>query len=63
MRTTAKKINSCNYDENDAADQDKWEVDSDGEVGPFFNTIADEKGFDNVRENTVSKGGEVHVEV
>ena len=34
-----------------------------GELVPFFYAIADEKEFDNYRENPVSVGGEVHVEV
>ena len=38
-----KKIYFCNYDENDAADKDKWGFDYDGEFGPVFNAIADEK--------------------
>ena len=44
--TTTNKLDLCNYDENDEEDKDKWEVDSDGEVDPFFNAIADEKDFD-----------------
>ena len=62
-RTIMKKIDLYNYDENYVADQDKWEVDSDGEVGPFFGAIADEKEFDDDRENPVSKGGEGATEV
>ena len=42
-RTTTEKINFCNYGKNNVADQDKWEVDSNGAVGPFFDAIADEK--------------------
>ena len=45
-RTTTKKIYFCNYDENGMVDQDKWEVDSYGEVGPLFDVISDEKKFD-----------------
>ena len=45
------------------ADQDKWEVDSYGEVGPFFDSIVDEKYVEDNRENTVSMGGEINVEV
>ena len=45
------------------ADQDKWEVDSDGEAGSFFDSNAYEKEFDDKRENPVSMGGEVHAEV
>ena len=41
-----KKIDFCNYDENGMVDQDKWEVDSYGEVGPLFDVISDEKKFD-----------------
>ena len=33
----------CNYDETYEDDKYKWEFDSDGEVGPFFDTIAYEK--------------------
>ena len=62
-RTTTKKIDFCNYDENDVEDQDKWEVDSDGEVGPFFDAIAYEKYFDHDRENPVSMRGEGATEV
>ena len=40
-RTMTKKIDLCNYDENDAANQDKWEVDSYGEFGPFFSAVVD----------------------
>ena len=43
MITITKKINFCNYDENDVVDQNKWEVDYNGEVGTFFDTIADQK--------------------
>ena len=35
-RNTTKKIYLCNYDEKYMAYRDKWEVDSDGEVGPFL---------------------------
>ena len=52
-----KKIYLCNYEENDGENKDKWEVDSDGEVGPFFDAIADEKEFGDVRDNPVSMGG------
>ena len=31
----------CNYYENYEEDKDKWEVDSNGEVVPFFYAIAD----------------------
>ena len=34
------------------------EVDSDMEVGPFFDAIVDEKYFDGGRENNVSMVGE-----
>ena len=56
-RTITKKINLCRYDENDVADQDKWEADDDGEVFPLLNNIAEEKEFDNERDNNVSMGG------
>ena len=39
------------------ADQDKWEADDDGEVFPLLNNIAEEKEFDNERDNNVSMGG------
>ena len=58
-----KNIDLCNYDENDKEDKDKWEVDYDGKIGPFFNAITNEKDFDNVRENPVPMGGEGHAEV
>ena len=45
------------------ADEDKWGVDSDGGVGPFFDAIAYEKEFDDNRENPMSMGGEGHAEV
>ena len=38
-------------------------VDYDGDVGPFFDAIADEKEFGDDRDNTVSMGGEGHVGV
>ena len=62
-RTIPKKIDFCNYDKKIVADEDKWEVDSDGEVGPFFDAIADEKEFDDGRESPVSMGGEGATEV
>ena len=37
------------------------EVDYDGEVGPFFDAIADDKDFDYYRENPVLMVGEGHV--
>ena len=39
------------------ADQDKWEVDYDGEVGTFFDAISDEKESKNDRKNPVSMRG------
>ena len=45
------------------ADQDKWEVDSYGEIGPLFDSIVDEKYVEDNRENTVSTGGEGHADV
>ena len=59
MITITKKINFCNYDENDVVDQNKWEVDYNGEVGTFFDTIAYQKEFDDDINNPVSTGGEV----
>ena len=44
-------------------DQDKWEVDYDGEVGTFFNAIVDEKYFDDERGNPVYLQGEKAIEV
>ena len=62
-RPITNEIYFYNYDENYKEDKDKWEFDSDGESGPLFDTIADDKEFDNYRENTVSMGGEINVEV
>ena len=62
-RTTTKKINLCNYDENDVADQDKGEVDYDGEVGPILDAISYEMEFDNDRDNPVSMEGKGYNEV
>ena len=62
-RTIIKEIAFCNYDENYDIDKDKWEVDSDGEVGPFSSTITDEKEFENDRDNPVLMGGGGHVGV
>ena len=62
-RTITKKIDLWNYYENDEDDKDKWEVDYVGDVGLFFDTIVYEKEFDDDRENPMSMGGEVHVEV
>ena len=45
------------------ADQDKGEVDSDGEVGPILYAIADEREFDNDRDNHVSMEGKGYNEV
>ena len=61
-RTITNKIDFCNYNENYAADKYKWEVDYDGEVSPFFDAIADEKEFNDVRENPVSMGGKGDLE-
>ena len=58
-----ENIDFWNYDENDAADEEKWEVYSDGGVGPFLNVIADDKEFDDDRDNPVSMGGKGQVEV
>ena len=44
-------------------DQDKWEVEYDGEVGTFYDAIADKKEFDGDRENIASMVGEGHDEV
>ena len=62
-RTITKNIYFCNYKKNDEEDGDKCEVDSDGDVGTFFDSIEDEKEFDYNRENPVSMEGEGHVEV
>ena len=35
-RTITKKIDLYNYGKNDVKDKDKWGVDYDGEVSPFF---------------------------
>ena len=58
--TTTENTDLCIYDENDAADQDKWKVDSYGEVCTFLNHTIDKKEFDDDRDNPVSMGGEVH---
>ena len=52
-----KNIDLCHYDENNVADQDKWQVDSDGETSPFFDFITDLKEFDDYRDKPVSMGG------
>ena len=62
-KTITNKIGFCNYIENDETDHDKWEIDSDGKVDPFFNAIVDVTSFDNVRENHVSMRGEGRIEV
>ena len=59
-RTITKKIDFCNYNENDEEDKYKWYVDSDGDIGPFFYAITDKKEFDKEKENPVSMGGEGH---
>ena len=56
-RTTKKKIYFWNYDKNYEEDKDTWEVDFDGDFGPFFDAIVDEKEFDYGRENPVSMRG------
>ena len=56
------KIYFCNHDDNDAAGKYRWEVYSNGDVGTFFNAIADEKEFGDGRDNPVSMGGEGNVE-
>ena len=61
--TITKKVYFCNYNKNDEDNKDKWEVDNDGDVGPFFYIISDEKDFEYDRYNPVSMGGEVNVEV
>ena len=61
--TIIKKTNCCNDDDNNAVDQEKWEVDYDGEVGPFFDAITEGKDFDNKKENPLSTGGEGHAEI
>ena len=57
------KIDFCNYYGHYAADKEMWDVDSGGEVGNFFISIADEKEFDNNRENHVYMGWEGHTKV
>ena len=56
-RTITEKIDFCNCDENYNEDKYKWEVDYVGKFGTFFDDIADEKDFDDGRENPVSMGG------
>ena len=58
-----KKIYLFNYEENDTADKDKWEVDYDEEVGNCFGAIEYEEEFDHYKENPMSIVGEVHAEV
>ena len=43
MITITKKIDFCNYDENVEVDKDKWEVDYEGDIGPFFSSVTDDK--------------------
>ena len=45
------------------ADQDKGEVDSDGEVGPILDAIADKREFNDDRDNPVSMEGKGYNEV
>ena len=45
------------------ADQDKWEVDSNGEVGPILDAISDEREYDEDRDNPVSTEGKGYNEV
>ena len=45
------------------ADQNKWEVDSDGEVGSILDAISDEREYDDDRDNPVSTEGKVYNEV
>ena len=40
-----------------------WEVDSDGDAGPFFGAISYENELDDDRDNSVPMGGEGNVEV
>ena len=61
--TITKKINLSKCNENYTAYQDRWEVDSDGRVGPLFYSIVDDKDFDNEIENISSMGKEVTTEV
>ena len=42
-RTITYKIDFWNYGENYKEDKDKWEVDYDRKVGPFFGAVAYEK--------------------
>ena len=58
-----KKIYFCNYDENDAGDKYKQEVNYDGKVGHFSDAIANENDFSNDIDNPFSMGGQGHVEV
>ena len=60
-RTSKKKIDFWNYDENNEADKDNWGVDDYGKVGPFFNYIAEEKGFEGGIYNPVSMERQGHV--
>ena len=48
-RTITKKIDLCSYNKNDQEYKDKCEVDYNGNVGPFFDAITDEKEFDDDR--------------
>ena len=61
--TITKNIYFCKYYTNYEEYKDKWEVDYDGDVGLFFYAIADEKEFDDSRDNLVSMVGEGHFEV
>ena len=62
-RNITKNTDFCNYDENDKEDKYKREVDCDVEVAPFLDAIANEKDFDDNRENPVYMVGEGNVEV
>ena len=62
-RTITNKIDFYNYDEYDVKYKEKWEIDCDGDVSPFFGAIAYEKKFDDDRDNHVSLGGKGHVGV
>ena len=45
------------------ADQDKWEVDPDGEVGPILDAISDEREYDDDIYNPVFMEGKGYNEV
>ena len=47
-RTITKKIDLCNYVEIDEEDKEKWEVDSDGDSGPFFMTLKTRRSLETI---------------